>query len=232
MEKGLPVYITTVFILTTFITLFLLLAAISKSKEFHKKTGRISVFLLIWLIFQMLVASSGFYLETTSLPPRFAMVLLPPLITIIGLFATRKGRMFIDSLPLKDLTYVNTVRVPVEIVLYWLALEKQIPELMTFEGRNFDILVGITAPFIAYFGFTKQKLGKNVILFWNIFALGLLINIVYYGIFSSPFPFQKYSFDQPNIAMIRFPMVWLPCFIVPVALFTHLVSIRRLLHKS
>lgn len=79
------------------------------------------------------------------------------------------------------------MRIPVEIILFWLFLNKEVPELMTFEGRNFDILAGLTAPFIAYFGLTKLNIKRKLILVWNFICLGLLINIVVNAIFSAPY---------------------------------------------
>ena len=158
--------------------------------------------------------------------------ILPTILTIILLFATSKGRQFIDSLPLKNLTYLNIVRIPVEIVLFWLFLNMAIPELMTFEGRNFDILAGITAPIVAYFGLTKTKLNRQTILIWNFICLGLLINIVVNALFSAPSPIQKFAFEQPNIAILNFPFSWLPTFIVPIVLFGHLTSIRQLIRQK
>ena len=93
------------------------------------------------------------------------------------------------------------MRIPVELVLFWLFLSKTIPELMTFEGRNFDIIAGITAPFIAYFGLTKTDLSRQIILIWNFICLGLLVNIVVTALFSAPSPIQKFAFEQPNIAI-------------------------------
>ena len=148
------------------------------------------------------------------------------------LFTTKKGESFIDSLPLINLTYLNIVRVPVELVLYWLFLNKAIPEGMTFSGRNFDILVGVTAPFIAYFGLRQQKIERKIILIWNFIALGLLLNIVINAVLSAPFKFQKFAFDQPNIAVLNFPFSWLPAYIVPTVLFGHLASIRQLLKTN
>jgi hypothetical protein len=158
--------------------------------------------------------------------------IFPALLTIILLFVTKAGRQFVDSLPLKNLTYTNIVRIPVEIVLFWLFLNKAVPELMTFEGRNFDIASGITAPFIAYFGLTKNKLNRRIILIWNFICLALLINIVVNALFSLPSPIQKFAFDQPNIAVLNFPFSWLPTFIVPIILFGHLTSIRQLLKRK
>jgi hypothetical protein len=69
------------------------------------------------------------------------------------------------------------------------------------------------------------------LLAWNFLCLGLLINIVFTALLSAPFPFQRFAFDQPNIALAYFPFTWLPCWIVPLVLLSHLVSIRKLAAK-
>lgn len=130
------------------------------------------------------------------------------------------------------LTYLHTIRIPVEFVLYWLFLSQAVPELMTFAGRNFDIIAGITAPIIAYFGLKKHKIPKTVVLIWHFICLGLLLHIVVNAFLSAPSSVQKFAFDQPNIAILYFPFSGLPTFIVPVVLFCHLAAIRQLLHRS
>ncbi|MNY38553.1 hypothetical protein D3C86_1731870 [compost metagenome] len=129
------------------------------------------------------------------------------------------------------LTYVHLIRIPVELVLYGLFLNGAIPELMTFEGRNFDILAGITAPLVGFFGISQSKMGKTSLLLWNFACLGLLLNIVVTAILSAPSPFQQLSFEQPNIAILYFPFSWLPVFVVPLVLFAHLAAIRKLIKK-
>lgn len=99
---------------------------------------------------------------------------------------------------------------------------------MTFEGSNFDIFSGITAPLVFYFGFINPVLNKKWIIVWNVLCLCLVLNVVIAGILSAPTAFQKLSFDQPNVAISFFPFSWLPSFIVPVVIFSHLVAIRRL----
>jgi hypothetical protein len=61
-----------------------------------------------------------------------------------------------------------------------------------------------------------------------VICLGLLINIVSNAILSAPFPFQQFAFDQPNIAVLYFPFIWLPCCVVPLVLLSHLAAIRQL----
>ena len=189
------------------------------------------VVLITWLIAQGLIAKSEFYTVTNAIPPRLVFFIVPTIILIAILFNTSKGKAYIDSLNIKTLAILHIVRIPVEIVLYWLSLHKAIPELMTFAGRNFDILAGITAPVAVYFGFNSKKINRKMLLLWNFIALGLLLNIVINAVLSAPFSFQQFAFDQPNIAILYFPFVLLPAFIVPVVLFGHLVSIRQLTRK-
>lgn len=236
MIDNLPTYISLTFGLTTvgILLLFIWTIRSSYSEQTRKKTTPIFIGLAIWLALQAVLTLQNIYnSDTDSFPPKIILTgILPPILTIILLFSTSRGRRFMDSLPLKNLTYLNIVRIPVEIVLYWLFLNKVVPELMTFEGRNFDILAGISAPIIAYFGLTRTNLKRQTILIWNLICLGLLINIVVNALFSAPSPIQKFAFDQPNIAILYFPFSWLPTFIVPIVLFGHLTSIKQLLQKG
>ena len=220
--ENLPIYISILFGLITLLTVGL----------FYKATNRSIlslVILLTWLVIQAVIALTNFYTVTDTIPPRFLLLVMPPILFIILLFATNKGRIFIDSLDIKALTLLHIVRVPVEIVLFWLFIYKMIPELMTFEGRNFDIISGISAPLIYYFGFVQKQLSNKIIIIWNVLCLMLLFNIVINAVFSAPFPFQKFAFDQPNIAILYFPFNWLPSCVVPIVLFSHIVVIRQLL---
>jgi hypothetical protein len=233
MIENLPTYISLIFGLTTVATLLLFYLAIKKATSIKtsKKANAVLFCLTIWLAIQAVLTLKNVYnTDTTSIPPKILLFgIFPTILTIILLFATPKGRQFIDTLPLTNITYLNVVRIPVELILLWLFLTKAIPQLMTFEGRNFDIIAGITAPFIGYFGLTKGKLSRQLILVWNFICLALLLNIVINALFSAPSPLQQFAFDQPNIAILNFPFSWLPTFIVPIVLFGHLTSIRQLI---
>ena len=223
--ENLPIYISAGFIATTLLTLFF----IYKVANHSKKVLAVS---LAWLAITATIGLSGFYLKTSAMPPRLLFLVGPPLVLILFLFTTPKGRAFIDRFNPAYATYLHVVRVPVELVLWALFIYHYVPELMTFEGRNFDVLSGITAPLVAYLGYTKVKLGKTLLLVWNFICLGLLMNIVTNAILSAPFPFQQFAFDQPNVGVLYFPFVWLPGFIVPSVLLCHLVSIRRLMAQN
>ena len=220
--NNLPFYISLVFVLTTFASIYIFYKAAHRKKQ-------VLYILFSWLIIQSAIALTGFYTETTTIPPRFILLIGPPLLFIVILFINSRGRSMIDSLDKSMLTLLHVVRIPVEVVLLWLSIHKTIPEIMTFEGRNLDILSGISALVIYFLMFSLKKYNRTVLLIWNFICLGLLINIVVIAILSAPFVFQRMAFDQPNVALMYFPFIWLPAIVVPLVLLAHLSSIRQLL---
>lgn len=219
--NNLPMYVTALFAATTLLTVWFFYTAAGK------RVGLLLV-LFTWMAIQAIIALSGFYTITHTLPPGFLLLVLPPLLLIAVLLSTRPGKKFTGSLNIKTLTLLHIIRLPVEITLLLLFTYKKIPQLMTFEGRNFDILSGISAPFIFYLVFVKKTAGKKLLLWWNIICLALLLNIVINAVLSAPFPFQQFAFDQPNTAVLYFPFNWLPGVVVPLVLFAHLVVLQRL----
>jgi len=232
MIEGLPGYISATFIFTTFLVVGFFLYAIRQT-VFHTLPAKIITFLLaFWLIFQTILAFSGFYLKTDTMPPRLMIAGVFPAFLLIILYFIFARESFIEKLPLRILTLLHVIRIPVEIVLWWLFQQKMIPQLMTFEGRNFDIIAGLTAPFIAWLAFKNGKINRFLLAVWNLFALGLLLNIVSNAVLSIPSSFQQFAFDQPNRAVLYFPFIWLPTIVVPIVLFTHLASFWNLLKNS
>ncbi|NAS13872.1 hypothetical protein [Poritiphilus flavus] len=217
---AISIYSSAGLILTTLLTLWLFYKASSHKKVIYG--------VIIWMILVGILGIMGFYQETEVIPPRIVFLLMPGIILVIILFSSKKAKAWIDKLNLKWLTLLHIVRVPVEIILYRMYLAGSIPVLMTFEGYNYDILSGITAPAIYYFVFVNKKLGRKSLLIWNFICLALLLNILTIAALSAETPFQKLAFDQPNVGVTQFPFVWLPAIIVPLVLFSHLASIWQL----
>lgn len=181
---------------------------------------------LVWLPLQIILSANGFYLDTTSMPPHFALAILPPVLFIAYLAVFQRKRL-VDGNSLKYLTLLHTVRIAVELALFYLFEMGKIPRLMTFEGSNPDIISGITAPMV-WLAYGRGMIGNRGLLIWNVACLGLLFNIVVRAILSAPTPFQQFAFDQPNVAVLKAPFVLLPSFIVPAVLFAHVAAIMKI----
>ncbi len=218
MMPNVSWYVEIGFILTTVLTLWF----------FYKAAQNTRIFIPIaaWMILTAVLGIVGFYREVQVVPPRFVFLVGPWLVFFLWLNFSKIGVSFLNSLDLKWLTLLHVVRVPVEIVLFYTYLGGLIPKIMTFEGWNLDILSGLTAPLIYYWIFKKNN-AKITLLIWNVICLGLLFTIVSIAILSAQTPFQQLAFDQPNVGVTYFPLVWLPTVVVPLVLLSHIVVLRR-----
>jgi hypothetical protein len=230
--ENLPAYVPAFFILTTLATVaiffYCVINAAGRSPLRYIIPGVVS----FWLIFQASLSNGGFYENTAVFPPRiFAFGALPALLSGLACCVFLR-RQLIDNLPLPALTLLSVIRVPVEITLYWLAAEKLVPDAMTFAGRNFDILSGLSAPLVYYFGFRHGRTNRPILLVWNLVALLLLVNVVTIAILAFPSNMQSIAFDSPNLAVVHFPFVWLPTVIVPIVFFSHIAAIVKLFRSD
>lgn len=220
MVENLPNWIESLFLITWVLTVGLFYYS-------NGKPTKLTLLIILWSILHSVLAYFGFYQITDSLPPRFGLVLIPSALLIVFGLLPKQRKWALNHRDMKFSTFLHTVRLPVEIVLYGLFTHQMIPELMTFEGRNFDILMGITAPIIGWL-FFKKKINKKKVLGWNVMGLCLVIFILGNGILSAELPFQQFSFEQPNRAINYFPFVLLPATIVPIVVWTHLIDILKL----
>ena len=215
------------------IVLYELKSALALTSFTTDKQGKIwrSVFVsfVCWMVVSSALALTGFIQDFSTMPPRFFIVLIIPLPVIIWATFSRTGKEILNVIPPQNIIRLQVFRVVVEILLWLCFIQNMLPVQMTFEGRNFDILAGLTAPFIAYLCFTKQMLNKSIAIAWNIVCLGLLINIVTIAILSAPVPFRVFMNEPANTLVTHFPFVWLPAFLVPLAYGLHFLSLRQLL---
>jgi hypothetical protein len=222
--QQMPLYVYLSFGATVIVTIWLLFKATRYSKLFM-------IIVLAWLTCQSVLSIGGFYSYPPTMTTRFGLLIVPALILILYGFASKSGRAFIDKADLRVLTIIHVIRIPVELVLLWLFIHDAVPQAMTFHGSNMDIFSGITAPVVYYFGFVKKTISNRLMIVWNIVCLLLLFNVVTTAQLSLPARFERYGFEQPNLALAFFPFVLLPAFLVPVVLFSMLASIRLLLKK-
>lgn len=228
MTENLPAYVPAVFILTTFATAAFLFYAVKNTRARYLLPAAV----VFWMGITAILANAGFYTETSAFPPRIFLIgALPAL--LLGVAACVFVRTsFLETLPLGALTLLHVVRVPVETTLYSLYEYGWIPEVMTFAGRNLDIVSGITAPIVYLVAFRGERVNRLLLIIWNLAAMALLVNIVLTAVAAFPSPAQSLAFEQPNRAVMHFPFVWLPSIIVPAVFFAHLASLVRLFRNK
>ena len=202
----------------------------------QKQAAKISLYLLagsvLWLIITGLIAFSGFFTNFERLPPRIALAMVPPIVFSVFLLFSKRFSIFLKNLPEAWPIYLQSFRFPLEVILWLGFLGGSIPFQMTFEGFNFDIIVGLTAYMAGFLFFGRNRYRRLEAIIWNIFGLVLLVNIVSIAIVSTPSPFRIFMNEPANRIVAYFPFIWIPGFLVPLAFALHVFSLKQLIMMS
>jgi len=181
-----------------------------------------------WLALTATLADRGFFEDFYSLPPHMLLAIGPPLLVLLALTFTGRLDALLAALPRSWPVGAQTFRIAVEVVLWRLAVAGVAPEIMTFTGRNVDILVGLSAPVVAYFCFVRRTWPERVAVWWNVAGIVILLNVVVHAQLSAPTQFRVFETEPPTTFIGDLPYIWLPAFLVPLAWLLHAVSLRQL----
>lgn len=221
MIPNLPLFISLSFILTTVYTLLFFF----KSNSFRKKT---LVIVLFWVILLSILSYLGLYhYQKGDSYSRFIYILLPSALFLIYLVRDKSNY---EKRDFRWSTALHIVRLPIELLLFQLAIRKWIPMEMTYEGWNFDIIPGITAFFLVVW-MNYKRIDYRLLLGWNIISLFLVLFILSNGFLSQELLYKHFGYSIPNKAIAYFPMVLLAGIIVPVVVYTHISDIILLRKK-
>jgi len=196
------------------------------------KTIVMALVLLGWVLFASWLALGGYMGNFSLAPLNLVPVLLPPLVAVLFFTFYPGSQNFIRHLPAAGLLQLQAFRIPVEIFLWWLFLAQNLPQSMTFAGRNWDILAGLAGPVLAAICYGGRRYNQKLATLYNLLGLALLLNIVVTAILSLPTPFQVF-FEEPDARiMATFPVMFLPTFLVPLAYSLHIFSLRKAVLES
>ncbi len=196
----------------------------NKRNAFKIKTA---LLLILWLSYVCIMSISGIFLDP-SLPPRIPLLLvLPFFIFITYFFLSGRFKDIIAAIPLSWLIYLQTFRIIVELLLFGMFMENILPWAATFEGYNFDIGIGITAPIVGFL-VAKGRLYKKFIRAWNIAGILTLLIVV---VIINTYAYRPWIFNATGTILGKgfgtFPYTFLASFFMPVAMFTHIMSLVK-----
>jgi hypothetical protein len=198
-----------------------------KRKTFNITIGSI----LIWLIFVSVWSATGIMGNFEIFPLNFAPVIVIPFVLILFATLSKGLKEILSNVAPYKIIQLQNFRVFVEILLWLVFIAGMLPEQMSFEGRNFDVLSGLTAPIIAWLIY-KNRISKTLAIVWNLLCLGLLINIVTIAVLSTPTAWQMFFEEPSNTVVTVFPVSFLPGFLVPLAYTLHFFSLKQLFAKE
>jgi hypothetical protein len=195
----------------------------------RRRTAIAACLTVLWIAATGLAAARG-VLHFTP-PPTMLILFLAIIAGAIGLATSGLGKQLAIGLPLAALVGYQGFRVIVEVLMHRAYVEGLMPVQMSYSGRNFDIVTGITA--LALGGWLVSGTPRRqLVLAWNTLGLVLLANIVTVALLSAPTPMRVFMNEPANVWITRTPWVWLPAVMVFAALVGHVLVYRRLLAEA
>jgi hypothetical protein len=184
--------------------------------------------LLVHLLVPALLALTGRLDRYTPMPPPAMLLIAVTTLVTVALVASPIGLRLATALPLATLVGFQSFRIGVEWLLHRLWLEGAIPVVMTWSGRNLDVVAGASALGLGWWLRTARGSDRRLVFGWNVLGLLLLANIVVIAVLATPTDYQVFRDGPDNTLPGTWPFVWLPSFLVQLALAGHLLVFRRL----
>ena len=217
-------------LVTVMFLIFIGIKAINATKTNAQKNKAVLILgLLFWHLF-ILVLSSTDLLKSYEFPPRFALAFIIPSFIFTGVFLYRnRKQQWINSIPEHWIIYFQSFRILVETLFFFSLAEGILNAQVTIEGYNFDMLFAFTAPLIAFLVYTKKVLSRKIVLYWNYLGLAVLASVIFLFI-SSIYKPEIFGSSSPLVPLEAFtyPYILVAGFLMPVAVFLHILSIIQL----
>lgn len=182
--------------------------------------------LSVYLILHAWLAAGHFYDSEESNPPHYIYVIIIGLSLIAGLSFVWRS-ILIEYVSPRWLTLVQVWRLPLAVVSWRLSAHDDAPTLLSFVGGNYDLVIGLSAPLVAYFLYPTpaSAWAKKLGMAWQVLGIALCLNTLVLGCLSISSSWQLLAYDQPNMAAITFPYIWGFAFCSPIFLWAHLIML-------
>ena len=206
-----------------------LLAVLFVAARFVPRRALLALVLgsLAWLAYVGVLSYLGVVRNPTLRPPGAAYILLPVAAMVMYLARSSTGLRLALAVPAALVIGLQVFRVGVELLLHRLYVDGLVPRLMTYEGGNVDMAIGLTAPLIAWLT-TRGSAGRRWALGWNFAGLAALANVAIRAIGTAPGALQFIHAEVPNLAVGMFPFTYIAGFFAPLAVIGHVLAIRSL----
>ncbi len=160
-------------------------------------------------------------------PPTMGIAIGASIALSIGLALSPVGKRIAIGLPMAALVGYQSFRILVELLMHRAYAEGLMPIQMSYSGRNFDIITGITALALGAW-LSTGRWSRGLVIAWNTIGVLLLANILVVALLSAPTPLRVFMNEPANVWITRAPWVWLPTAMVFAAVFGHVAVYRRL----
>ncbi len=206
--------------------------AINKTFEGQKRKQKKIILisgLVLWHAYIYLMTISGF-VQTFSFPPRFALTMIIPSFIFTGIFVYQnRNKSWITNIPPNWLFFFQSFRILVELLFVGSVAAGILHKEASIEGYNYDMVYAFTILIVGYFVFVKQAAGLKLIRAWNYLGLLVLATVIFVFM-STIYKPELYGATDPMMPIdgLTYPYVLVAGFLMPVAVFIHVLSIAQL----
>jgi hypothetical protein len=184
--------------------------------------------LALWIACVGTLSYLGVVRNPKMRPPGAVLIVLPVfLFVFFALVRTSAAVKVALAFPAWLILGLQSFRVGVELPLLQIWRDGLVPRLMTYEGGNVDIFVGLSAPLIAWVAI-RGRTGQRLAIGWNVLGLVALANIMVRAALTAPGAMNLIHSEVPNLAIGIFPFTFIAGFFAPLAVVLHVLSIRAL----
>ncbi len=192
----------------------------------------VGAFLAGWLTVALVLAVQGFFQPgPLSRLPGIVYSFVPLVLGFVAASAVTRLRTVIAAVPPAWVVGVQVYRA-LGLLFLILYFQGQLPGAFALPAGIGDVLVGVTAPVVAFLLRAKHRWSRGFAVLWNVVGIADLVVALTMGFLSSPGPFQVFALQSPNALITAFPLVIVPAFAVPLSILLHLFSLRVLVGQK
>lgn len=189
------------------------------------------VFFALWLALAFTLSARGFFAGSGSSIPSIAWALVPLVAGYLGYLMLRPARAVVDQIPLQWVIGLQFYRVlGIVFLVEWML--GGVPGAFALPAGIGDVVVGLTAPFVAARIREGAPGAREAAIRWNVLGIADLVVAVTLGVLTTPGPLQQLALGASNVGLITLPLVLIPTIGVPFALLLHLIGLHRLIGRG
>ncbi|MEK6872871.1 MAG: hypothetical protein AABW90_02575 [Nanoarchaeota archaeon] len=210
-------------------TLYQVLKNVKKPLNKNKFFLIASIILIIWFFTVVFLGKTDFFAKSYYylFVPNIVIAFLILFHFLRMAYNSKIIQTVTDKIPQHLIIGVQTYRtVGVGfIILYFQGL---LPAVFAFSAGIGDIIIGVTAPFVAVLYYLKKPYSRKLAILWNYLGILDLIIALSVGFLGFSKPVQFIPLNPSTEPLSLFPLVIIPLFVVPLDILLHLFSLRVL----
>lgn len=187
--------------------------------------------LSLWFTLVYVLSQQGFFLWNPLIAPFFLLSFIILFEILRRVYASNIIQNMVFSIPNHWLIAIQTYRVGgyVFLQLYTMGV---LPAIFAFPSAWGDIIIGMSAPIVAYCVYKKKSFAITLAKYWNYLGIADLVIALSTGILAFSRPIQTIPVQPSTEILSLYPLAIIPLFAVPLALFLHCLSLKILKGKT